>query len=51
MCKIILLHQSYFVNPGEQQKLHTLKNMEKLLLLMLHALEDMQGLGGALGLY
>ena len=50
VCKITLLHQGYFENPGEQHKLHMLINMEQLLLLMLHALEDMQGLGGALGL-
>ena len=51
VCKLILLQQSYFVTPVEQHKLHVLINMEQHLLLMLHALQDMRALDGALGLY
>ena len=51
VCKLILLHRSYFVTPVEQHKLHELINMEQHLLLMLHALQDMHALDGALGLY
>ena len=51
VCKLVLLNQSYFVTPVEQHKLHVLINMEQHLLLMLHALQDMHALDGALGLY
>ena len=51
VCKLILLHQSYIVTPVEQHKTHMLINMEQHLLLMLHALQDIHALDGALGLY
>ena len=51
VCKLILLQQSYFVTPVEQHKVHVLINMEQYMLLMMHALQDMHDLDGALGLY
>ena len=44
----LLLGESYFVTLVERHKLHVLINMEQHLLLMLHTLQDMHALDGAL---